>query len=69
MATSQSKMLAGGREEVGQTVRVYKRRVWFFFKVESEEVVKSDSIGNDIFVRTDRPIRDVFINNVHYIEG
>jgi len=38
------------------------RRTWFFFKVEWWEVVSTKHIGNDIYITTDREIRDVYIN-------
>lgn len=68
MATTINNATATIKQEAEQTVRVFKKRVFFFFTQEVQEVVRTGTIANDLFVRTDRAVRNVFINNVEYVE-
>lgn len=68
MTFKSQEAVAYGLEEVSQTVRTYKRTKWIFFTVKVSEVMKSNTIGNDIRVSTFRSIRAVFINGKEYIE-
>lgn len=61
MAQTINKPIAQGATEVEETYK--KKRGWFlFFPTESWIKVNTESFGDDIMIKTDRPIRDVYIN-------
>ena len=62
MATQTIPTIVQGREEVKDTFIKKTGYRFIFFKVEWWEVVKTDHIGNDIYIITDRPIRKIFFN-------
>ena len=47
-----------------ETEETYMKRVssWWIFKTEWWEKVSEKHVGNDIFIVTDREIRDVYLN-------
>ncbi len=51
-----------GREEIETTQVKRTGRFMLIFKTEWWETVRTDSIGNDIHIKTERPIRQVFLN-------
>lgn len=57
MATTQSKTQVIGLE---QEKVFYAERGWWLFKWN--EVIKKETIGRNIYIRTHYPIDDVFLN-------
>lgn len=55
------KTIVQGQEERVDTF-VKKTGRFLFFKTEWWERVSSDHIGNDIYIKTDHPIRQVYLN-------
>lgn len=51
--------------EVEEVKRKGKR--FFFFNTEWWETVSTKTVGNDIHVKTDSEVRDVYVNGVKYI--
>lgn len=51
-----------GQEEIETTQIKRTKRFLLFFKTEWWETVNAKHIGNDIYINTDRPIRNVYIN-------
>ena len=49
------------REQIEETGYVKKGKV-LFIKTEEWVVVKTDSIGKDLFIKTDETIRNVYVN-------
>lgn len=60
-----NKTIVQGIEEVKDTM---VKRVGRFlcFKTEAWEVAKTDHIGNDLHIKTDREIRDIYLNGKIY---
>ena len=56
-----SKIIVEGRERLFETVRKREGR-FLCFKVTWEEVISIDHAYNDIVIKTDRPIRSIFLN-------
>ena len=52
-----------GAEEIEKKEVCRTGRFLLFFKTEWWETIKTTSLGNDIYIETDRPIRNVCINN------
>lgn len=62
MATSQSKTVVRGVEEVEKTFVQRRGRFLLFFETTWWEEVKTEHVGNDIQIKTDREIRQVYLN-------
>ena len=58
---TQSKNNINGLEEVEETL-VKKKTRFLFWQVTSWEVVSRESIGNDVFIETDKPVRNIYLN-------
>lgn len=57
-----------GAEEREKTEVKRKGKFLFFFETEWWETVSTEHIGNDIYIKTDRPIRNVYLDGVRYKE-
>lgn len=62
MTTTQGKTIVEGVEEMEGTYIKKTGRFLLFFKTEWWEKVSERSIGNDIHIKTDREIRQVYLN-------
>ena len=62
MQTTQGNTLVGGREEVEKMQQKRTGRAFIFFKTEWWETVSTRHIGNDIYIKTNRDIRAVYLN-------
>lgn len=63
MLKTQSQTVVVGREEREDSLikRVGK---FLFFKTEWWETVSTNHIGNDIHIKTDREIRQIYLNGI-----
>ena len=52
-----------GREEVEDTL-IRKNGRFLFWKTEWWERISTEHIGHDIFIKTERPIGKIYLNNV-----
>lgn len=68
MATTH-KTIAGAKQEVEQTIRTYKKRVWIFFNVDVHEIVKANTVGTDVLINLpdDGMPRRVHVNGREYV--
>jgi hypothetical protein len=61
MTQAQSQSVVIGREEVEETFEKKQGR-FLFWKTEWWEKVHTEHIGNDIVIKTDKPIRSIYLN-------
>ena len=61
MTTTQNKAMVKGMEEVEETY-IKRTGKFLIFDTEWYEKVSTTHIGNDIVIKTDRPIRNVILN-------
>ena len=52
------------REETDHHIERRVEKVFRIFDVEHWETVRTDALGNDIYIATDHPIRVVYLNGV-----
>ena len=69
MTTTQSKTTVQGAEEKEGLFEKRTGRFLLFFKTEWWEMVSEKHIGNDIIVKTNRPIRAVIVNGQEYFSS
>lgn len=62
MATVQNQTKVIGEEEKVEKYIEREERFWLLFKTKWREIISTDSIGNDIYIETDREIRQVYLN-------
>jgi hypothetical protein len=62
MAKTINKTIVEGTEEVKKTLEKREGRFFLFFKTVWWEEVAIDHIGSDIYIKTDREIRQVYLN-------
>jgi hypothetical protein len=62
MANQTNKTRVYGYEEQEGTFVERKKRFLIFFETTYWEQVSTKSLGNDIYIETDRPIKNVYIN-------
>jgi hypothetical protein len=62
MAQTQGKTIVEGVEEMKGNYIKKTGTFFLFFKMEWWEKISEEHIGNDIHIRTTRPIRDVYLN-------
>lgn len=58
----QSKTMVAGSEEREVTYEKRTRSFFLFFKIIFWEKVNEKHIGNDIFIQTEREIKNVYLN-------
>lgn len=61
ITTISNKTVVFGEEEVKDTL-VKKVGRFLIFKTEWWETANTEHIGNDIYIKTNRPIRNVYLN-------
>jgi hypothetical protein len=61
MTTTQNKAIVKGLQEVEETY-VKRTGKFLIFNTEWYEKVSTTQLGNDIIIKTDRPIRNVILN-------
>lgn len=66
MSTTQNKPIIEGRTE---TESVYKKETGYFliFPITKWVKVSETSLGNDIFIQTEQPVRQVYLNGKELI--
>lgn len=62
MAEPINKVIVQGKENTLETYVEKKRRSWLFFTVTHEEVIKTESLGNEIHIKSDREISQIYFN-------
>lgn len=62
MATIQGKTIVQGVENRIGTYEKRERSFLMFFKTTWWEKVNERSLGNDIYIETNRPIKNVYLN-------
>lgn len=61
MVAINNSLVRGSAEEEATQIKRTKKYFWFF-NVEWWETVSVENIGHDIHIKTDRPIRAVYLN-------
>lgn len=61
MAHTQDISRVQGIEEVEDT-KIKKESRFLFFKTEWWETVNTGHVGNDIYINTERPIENIYLN-------
>jgi len=61
MTHEERKNIVNGREEVEEGF-VLRKSKWLIFPINWWEKVSNKSMGNDIYIMTERPIRNLYFN-------